>query len=133
MTKEQVIKTDNYTLVKAEEFLNDFRAEYLIENNNFMNILIAFTEAVNNAINHGNRKNPKKNIRISIEKKLNKLKIEVKDEGEGFRVNEIPDPTLPENLLKQSGRGVFLIKRLADSMEIESNENGTLVKMGFNL
>lgn len=133
MTKEQVIKTDNFTLVKAEEFLNDFRAEYLIENNNFMNILIAFTEAVNNAINHGNKKNPEKKIRIIIEKKSNTLKIIVEDEGEGFRVKDIPDPTLPENLLKQSGRGVFLIKRLADSMEIESNDNGTLVKMDFNL
>lgn len=133
MTKEQIIKTDNYTLVKAEEFLNDFRAEYLIENKNFINILIAFTEAVNNAINHGNKKNPKKKIRIIIEKKSNTLKIIVEDEGEGFKLQDIPDPTLPENLLKQSGRGVFLIERLADSMEIESNDKGTLVKMGFNL
>jgi len=134
MTKEILIKTDNNTLVKAEEFLNDFRSEYLLENSTgFINILIAFTEAVNNAINHGNRRNSKKNVYIKLEKETKYFLIYVKDEGEGFNEGDVPDPTLPENLLKQSGRGVFLIKKLADSMLINSNNNGTTVKMGFKL
>lgn len=134
MKKELVIKTDNNTLVRAEEFLNDFRAEYLLEiNDSFMNILIAFTEAVNNAINHGNKKNSKKNVTILLEKSDKHFNIYVSDEGEGFIEKEVPDPTLPENLLKQSGRGVFLIRKLTDSTYIESKNNGTSVKMVFDL
>ncbi len=134
MTKELLISTDNNTLVKAEEFLNDFRSEYLIElDNSFMNILIAFTEAVNNAIYHGNKKDPNKNILIRLEKNTKDFVIYVKDEGVGFIESEVPDPTLPENLLKQSGRGVFLIRKLSDEMFIDSTSKGTEVKMGFRL
>lgn len=134
MKKELVIQTDNNTLVRAEEFLNDFRAEYLLEiNDSFMNILIAFTEAINNAINHGNKKNSEKNVTVMLEKSEKYFSIYVSDEGDGFVENEVPDPTLPENLLKQSGRGVFLIRKLTDSTYIESKNNGTIVKMVFNL
>lgn len=134
MRKEIIIDTDNNTLLKAEEFLNDFRTEYLIElDNSFMNILIAFTEAVNNAIYHGNKKNPEKKVIITLEKNTQHFIIYVKDEGVGFVESNIPDPTLPENLLKQSGRGVFLIRKLTDEMEIDSTSNGTEVKMGFKL
>ena len=114
--------------------MNDFRTEYLIElDNSFMNILIAFTEAVNNAIYHGNKKNPEKKVIITLEKNTQHFIIYVKDEGVGFVESNIPDPTLPENLLKQSGRGVFLIRKLTDEMEIDSTSNGTEVKMGFKL
>lgn len=134
MRKELIIDTDNNTLLKAEEFLNDFRTEYLIElDNSFMHILIAFTEAVNNAIYHGNKKNPEKKVIITLEKNTQYFIIYVKDEGVGFVESNIPDPTLPENLLKQSGRGVFLIRKLTDEMEIDSTSNGTEVKMGFKL
>lgn len=134
MIKELNINTDNNTLNKAEEFLNDFRAEYLLElKENFMNILIAFTEAVNNAVNHGNKKDPNKNVLIVLEKKTKFFQIQIKDEGKGFIEEHVPDPTLPENLLKQSGRGVFLIRKLSDDVEIISNEKGTVVKMRFKL
>ncbi len=134
MTKELLISTDNNTLVKAEEFLNDFRSEYLIElDNSFMNILIAFTEAVNNAIYHGNKKDESKKVLIKLEKNSKYFVIYVRDEGNGFIESEVPDPTLPENLLKQSGRGVFLIRKLTDEVDIISTSGGTEVKMGFRL
>lgn len=134
MIKELNIVTDNNTLNKAEEFLNDFRAEYLLElKDNFMNILIAFTEAVNNAVNHGNKKNPNKNVNILLEKKSKYFQIQIKDEGSGFIEDNLPNPTLPENLLKQSGRGVFLIRKLSDDVEIISDKRGTLVKMRFKI
>jgi|APTNR8051073442_1049403.scaffolds.fasta_scaffold11766_2 anti-sigma regulatory factor (Ser/Thr protein kinase) len=134
MTKELLISTDNNTLVKAEEFLNDFRSEYLIElDNSFMNILIAFTEAVNNAIYHGNKKDENKKVLIKLEKNSKYFVIYVRDEGNGFIESEVPDPTLPENLLKQSGRGVFLIRKLTDEVDIISTSGGTEVKMGFRL
>ncbi|PKL78530.1 MAG: ATP-binding protein [Ignavibacteriae bacterium HGW-Ignavibacteriae-4] len=134
MTKELLIATDNNTLVRAEEFLNDFRSEYLIElDNSFMNILIAFTEAVNNAIYHGNKKDSNKKVLIRLEKNSKDFIIYVRDEGDGFVESEVPDPTLPENLLKQSGRGVFLIRKLTDDMNIDSTNSGTEVMMGFRL
>ncbi len=134
MTKDIILSTDKHTLLKAEEFLSDFRSEYLVElEDRFMNLLIAYTEAVNNAIIHGNKQNPYKNVYIELEKTTNKLRVTVKDEGEGFAESKIPDPTLSENLLKQSGRGVFLIRKLSDEVRINSESKGTKIDMIFFL
>lgn len=134
MTKDIILSTDKHTLLKAEEFLSDFRSEYLVElEDRFMNLLIAYTEAVNNAIIHGNKQNPYKNVYIELEKTTNRLRVTVKDEGEGFAESKIPDPTLSENLLKQSGRGVFLIKKLSDEVRINFESKGTKIDMIFFL
>jgi len=134
MIKDIILSTDKYTLLKAEEFLSDFRSEYLVElEDRFMNLLIAYTEAVNNAIIHGNKQNPYKNVFIELEKTTNKLRVSVKDEGEGFAESKVPDPTLSENLLKQSGRGVFLIRKLSDEVRINSESKGTKIDMIFYL
>ncbi|MFN3194876.1 MAG: ATP-binding protein [Chlorobiota bacterium] len=134
MIKSITLTTDKDTLIKAEEFLSDFRSEYLLEfEERFMNLLIAYTEAVNNAVIHGNQQNPYKNVFIELEKSKNKLRITVADEGSGFSESKVPDPTLSENLLKQSGRGVFLIKKLTDEVSFKSQISGTKIDMIFYL
>lgn len=132
MIKNITLTTNKDTLLKAEEFLSDFRSEYLLElEDRFMNLLIAYTEAVNNAIIHGNKQNPYKNVFIELEKSNKELRISVQDEGGGFKESKIPDPTLSENLLKQSGRGVFLIRKLTDEVKINSETKGTKIDMIF--
>jgi|TARA_B100001059_G_C17804057_1_gene568001 serine/threonine-protein kinase RsbW len=81
------------------------------------NVLIAVTEAVNNAIQHGNKENESLSIDVSVKDNQEKVCFSVKDEGQGFDFDNLPDPTSPENLLKENGRGIFLMRNLADKVE----------------
>ena len=81
------------------------------------NVLIAVTEAVNNAIQHGNRENETRSINVSVKDNQENVCFSVKDDGQGFDFDNLPDPTAPENLLKENGRGIFLMRNLADKVE----------------
>ena len=93
------------------------------------NVAIAVTEAVANAIFHGNARDKSKKvyIRYSITEQL--LIIDIQDEGSGFRPEEIKDPLAPENLLKESGRGVFIVKNLMDDVKFKFTKSGTTVTL----
>ena len=95
----------------------------------FGNVLIAVTEAVNNAIIHGNKSLPSKKVTIIVNKKAQEVIFTVGDEGAGFDFENIPDPTAPENIEKLNGRGIFLMKNLSDNVEFEAN--GTKVNITF--
>ncbi|MBL4586635.1 MAG: ATP-binding protein [Flavobacteriales bacterium] len=122
-------KADN--IIIAEKLVDDVCAKFKVNEDYYGNILIAVTEAVNNAINHGNRQNPEKKVHLDFMGENSSLKFVVTDEGEGFDHENLPDPTDPANLEKISGRGVFLMRNLAD--EVEFSENGTKVEMLFNV
>ena len=93
--------------------------------------MIAVTESVNNAIMHGNQSDKSKIVHLSLllEEKL--IKFTVKDEGDGFDYDNLPDPTAPENIDKPGGRGIFLMKNLCD--EVQFNENGSSIILTFYL
>lgn len=93
------------------------------------NILISVTEAINNAIVHGNKKDESKQVYLACSTQNGKLIFTVKDEGHGFDSTNLPDPTDPENLEKLNGRGVFLMRNLADQVDFE--DEGRLVKLTF--
>jgi len=114
-----------------ESFIDEICDKYEIGEDHYGNILIALTEAVNNAITHGNKLNPTKKVNLDMETQGNELNFIIRDEGDGFDFNNIPDPTLPENVTKLNGRGVFLMKSLADEVDFE--ENGKIVKLKFSL
>ena len=95
------------------------------------NILISLTEAVNNAIIHGNKADESKKVRVNLEKSDNKISFKITDEGPGFDYDELPDPTAPENILKLGGRGVFLMKQLSDTVNF--HDNGSTVELRFSL
>jgi serine/threonine-protein kinase RsbW len=120
--------TNNLRLV--ERLIDDVCQIYNVNEDSYGNILIAVTEAVNNAINHGNQNNPNKFVNIGFESQNQKLVFSVTDEGPGFNYDDLPDPTDPANIDKISGRGVFLMKHLSDT--IEFTQNGNTVKLGFN-
>jgi serine/threonine-protein kinase RsbW len=100
-----------------------------VKQDDYGKIMVAALEAVNNAIIHGNKSDPGKLVDVEIDFKDNDITITVTDEGNGFRPEKIPDPTLPENIEELSGRGVFLMSKLADS--IKFNEKGNSVTMSF--
>ena len=121
--------SDNIRLV--ERLVEDVCEVFNVNEDNYGNILIALTEAVNNAIYHGNEGNPKKQIKIGFESGDKNIKFSVADEGTGFDYDSLPDPTDPLNIDKPNGRGVFLMKNLAD--KVEFNNNGQEVFLTFNL
>lgn len=112
-----------------ESFIDNAKERFHLDEDLYGNIMIAVTEAVNNAIKHGNAGNSSKNVFLSLTLDENLLKFVVKDEGRGFDHNELPDPTAPENLEKPGGRGIFLMKHLSD--EVEFRENGKTVELSF--
>lgn len=91
------------------------------------NLFIALDEAFVNAVKHGNRNDPHKLVRIAADLSAKEARFTVEDEGDGFNVNEIPDPREPANLFKTSGRGVLLIYNIMD--QVEYNERGNRLTM----
>ncbi|HET6671240.1 MAG TPA: ATP-binding protein [Pyrinomonadaceae bacterium] len=91
------------------------------------NLFIALDEAFVNAVKHGNKNDPNKLVRITAELSPREASFTVEDEGEGFNLQDIPDPCDPANLFKSSGRGVLLIYNIMD--EVEYNAQGNRVKM----
>jgi len=101
-----------------------------IKEEKFGNILLALTEAVDNAIEHGNKNHPDKSVELTYETSPGGVTFIVEDEGQGFDPNHITDPTQPESV-SEEGRGLFVMKHLADKVAFE--ENGKKVVLSFNL
>jgi serine/threonine-protein kinase RsbW len=112
-----------------ERLVDDLKGEYNIHEDAYGNILVAVTEAVNNAIQHGNKYNPNLKVKISYEVESDTISFVITDQGKGFDYYNLPDPTAPENLEKPTGRGVFLMKHLTD--QIIFSNNGSSVELFF--
>ncbi len=123
------ISSDPQNLRLVEKLIDDVCQIYNVNQDSYGNILIAVTEAVNNAISHGNNNNPAKKVSIGFESDEKQLTFKIEDEGPGFDYQNLPDPTDPANLEKINGRGVFLMKNLADKIEFQNN--GKQVSLSF--
>ena len=118
-------------VVAVESFVKRVVEKYKLTPDVHGNILISLTEAVTNAIKHGNCNDESKTVRIHFQKQNDCLAIRVTDEGCGFDYRNLPDPTAPENLTKVGGRGVFLMHQLSDNVRFHNN--GSTVEMRFKL
>lgn len=115
-------KIDSITIV--ENFIDELSAKYNFSDEIYANVLTCLSEAVINGIVHGNRESTDKKVYINLEViKDKRLVFTVTDEGDGFDFNNLPDPTAPENLENLTGRGVFIIKKLADQCIFNSKGN----------
>ncbi|MEY3443843.1 MAG: hypothetical protein RLZZ519_2124 [Bacteroidota bacterium] len=132
MVKELEITSNPERILEVEQFIEEIRDFLGFKDDVFGNVMIAVTEAVNNSIRHGNRGDDSKLVRIKCAS-LNPYRImmAVEDEGNGFDPETLPDPTAPENMLRESGRGVFLMRQLSD--EIHFQDSGRRVEMVFNI
>lgn len=119
------------SIAKVEQFVINVVNRYRLNEDQHGNILISLTEAVNNAIIHGNCKDRSKKVSIRLREGKDKLAFQVSDEGCGFNFRDVPDPTKPENLLKCGGRGVFLMQSLSDN--IAYRNGGRTVEMQFKI
>ncbi|MGL5682129.1 MAG: ATP-binding protein [Marinifilaceae bacterium] len=126
-----VLDSDISELSRAERFIDELVVNYNIADERYGAFTLSVIEAVNNALLYGNKKDPSKKITISAWKEEEQLNVSVEDEGEGFDFEAIENPTLPENVIKEAGRGLFLMKTLSDSLSFENN--GAKVILSYNL
>ena len=113
---------ENIELVQA--ILEDSLQRLALDEDGRYWIGIAVREAVANAIKHGNKQDPEKQVTVDLSVAEEQLLIEICDEGEGFEPEEVADPLDPDNLLKPSGRGIFYMKRFMDDIEYSFGPNG---------
>lgn len=116
---------------KVENLMDSLRVQLSINDEQYGNMLLASVEAVTNAIEHGNNLDAKKSVEIQAFSCERTLKVSIKDQGKGFTPEKLPDPTSPEFREQPDGRGVYLMKQLAD--EVNFRDGGSCVIMKFLL
>jgi serine/threonine-protein kinase RsbW len=127
------IDSDPNNLITVEEFVNYFAIELGIKKDKLPGLLLSVTEATTNAIIHANKSNKDKKVKIDVKVENKQLIIAVKDQGTGFDPYNVPDPTAPENLLKDSGRGLYLMKVYMDEVKYKVKPEGTETILILNL
>ena len=127
------ITSDSVYLVKVDNLCTKAIKACGMNESDGDDFAIAVTEIVNNAIHHGNNNNIEKKVYINIRIVKSKLEASIKDEGNGFNPDQIGNPLDPQNLMKESGRGIFLIKQLTDSLDFNFSDNGTEIIITKNI
>src|SRR5947199_2366345 len=132
MTLERVSYTLDSTLDsvnKAEQTAEALAAKMPFEDEDCHRIAMAVREAAVNAVLHGNAYDPRKKVTLAFERTPGDLVITIRDQGKGLDISKIPDPLAPDNLLKTSGRGIFIIRSFMDEVEIHPSQAGTEIKL----
>jgi len=119
------ITSDTNNLRKVEKLSARVSHYAALSDSESDDLAIVTTELVNNAIQHGNKNNPDKKVTITFLVNSNYIEIRIKDEGTGFNPEKLKNPLAPENIMRESGRGIFLIKYLMDNIEFNFTQNGT--------
>lgn len=123
------IKSCLKNVAKVESLLEKLRVQFNINDTQYGNMMLASVEAVTNAIEHGNSLDAQKEVSIIARKSATSFRLIIKDQGNGFDPDGLPDPTKPEFKEQPDGRGVFLMRQLAD--EVAFSDGGRTVEMFF--
>ncbi len=118
-------------LNEVETFIHEVMDHYHVPSPLQGYFMLTVCESVNNAISHGNKSDFNKIVNIEVQKNNDELSIFVEDEGSGFDYSNLPDPTSRDFIMNERGRGLFLVKNLAD--DVEFLNNGSKIKIKFNL
>ena len=124
-----VINSDRSELEKVEKFINDVFEENKINVKHFNRVMLCVSEAVVNAIEHGNKNDTGKPVTIKVNCDFDHIHIKIEDEGQGFDPEKIEDPTLNENIKKESGRGIHIIRKLSNSLKYNQSGNSVQLKI----
>ena len=124
-TLESTLETVN----SAEEAASRIAADAGFGDEDVIKISMAVREAAVNAVLHGNAYDPSKKVMLAFERTPADLVITIRDQGKGLDVSKIPDPLAPENLMKTSGRGIFIIRSFMDEVQINPSQTGTEIKL----
>lgn len=118
---------------KVEDFLKRVNRAARLDDGTFYRLFVSSTEAVNNGIIHGNKSDPKKKVCISCKVNSDSITVRVRDQGRGFDPVHLPNPLDEQNLMKESGRGIFLIKSMMDKVNFMITNEGTTIEMVIDL
>ena len=88
-------------------------------------LALSFSEAASNSVVHGNKLDVNKKVKITVTVDENKMTVIIKDEGKGFDIDSVPDPTKPENILKDSGRGIHIMRSFLNDLRYNFTPTGT--------
>lgn len=119
------------SISKVEKTVDSQLQMLSIDDDVYGRYMVSVVECVNNAIVHGNKQDPNKKVHVHFHITNDCIEVTVKDEGEGFDPDSLPDPTAEENITKECGRGIFLMRNLTD--ELKFDDGGRTVTMIFNL
>ena len=135
MTKfyNKIFQSKSANLPKIEEYIIDIAKQTKISEIKLNNLEMAVAEASANCILHGNKYDESKKVEVTIIVESDKLIVKFKDEGSGFKLDEVPDPTKPENILKHSGRGVHIMKSFLDNLKYNFTPSGTETILTVNI
>jgi serine/threonine-protein kinase RsbW len=129
---ERLLESTLESVDNAEELAVKMAEKAGVDEDDLMKIGMAVRESMVNAVVHGNRYNANKKVRFSIATEAERFTIQISDQGEGFDFEAVPDPLAPENLMRTSGRGIFLMRSFMDDFQMRHLESGgtevTLVK-----
>jgi len=118
---------------KVESFLKKVNAAAHLDEIQMHKMMVSLTEAVNNAILHGNKSDAEKKVRVRCELMPGWMVVIVCDEGKGFRPAKVRNPLHKKNLLRESGRGIFLMRTLMDKVEFEIGKDGAQVALWLDM
>ena len=118
------ISSQRENVAKVEKMLLNLEREF--QSDRFNNLIVAVSELVLNAIVHGNKEDPARLVKVTVSYDDSEMTVKVLDEGGGFDVSKIPDPTLTGNVFKTSGRGLYIVKQLVDNLECFMTPEGSV-------
>lgn len=121
------------SISRVEGFIKKIEKKSPLDEIQMHKLMVSLTEAVNNAIIHGNKSNPDKKVRVECDCQHEFLVITIADEGKGFKPENVKNPLHEENLLRTSGRGIFLMRTLMDKVEYAMGKKGTTVRLVLEL
>ena len=131
MERSILIESKIENINKIEKIIDEVSEESKINSEVYGKMLIATVEAVNNAIVHGNKEDESKTVKVDFQVEEDSISIFIEDEGPGFNFYNVPDPTTPENIENIHGRGVYLMKHLADDVIFHGKGNRVEIKFNF--
>lgn len=121
------IPSDAIYLAAVDDFVYEMFSKQGVPKSTIADFAIAVSEIVNNAISYGSRGDRSNPVTVKIEFGVNEAVISIKDRGPGFDPSILPDPLNKDNLLKQVGRGIFIVKSLMNSVDFNVSDSGTEV------
>jgi len=127
------ISSNPNSLPEVENFLEIIGTENKLDKSILNNLIISINEATTNAMMHGNKGDRGKKVKISISITDDEIISVIKDEGKGFDPSKVPDPTRPENLFKESGRGLFIMNTCCKTVKYDFHQDGTQLTLVMKL
>ena len=129
----RVVNSDPEILPELEEYIINIAREANLDDTKINSLALSFSEAISNCMRHGNKYDKTKTVTITVTIDADKMRVSLKDQGAGFDLQNVPDPTKPENILKDSGRGIHIMKNFLDDLRYNFTPNGTEVTLVISL